>query len=162
MALKAYLDSDGKLSLFARLLAILTNLNLTTMNLTLIRKYPATDCIIGELFIDGKFECFTLEDIERPIKIAGVTAIPRGKYEVVLTFSNRFKKILPLFLKVPNFEGVRIHTGNTSSNTEGCVLVGKSKTATSVTESRSAFNVLFPKLEAAAAKEKIFIEIKGA
>ena len=131
------------------------------MNLTLIRKFPAPDCIIGELYIDGKFECFTLEDIQRPLKIAGVTAIPRGHYEIVITFSARFGKPLPLLLNVPGFDGVRIHTGNTSTNTEGCVLVGKSRTNNSITQSRDAFNVLFPKLQAAASKEKIIIEIKG-
>ena len=131
------------------------------MNLTLIRKFPAPDCIIGELYINDKFECFTLEDIERPLKIAGVTAIPRGHYEIVITFSARFGKPLPLLLNVPGFDGVRIHTGNTSTNTEGCVLVGKSRTNNSVTQSRDAFNILFPKLQAAAAKEKIILEIKG-
>jgi hypothetical protein len=131
------------------------------MNLTLIRKYPAADCIVGELFIDGKFECFTLEDIERPLKIAGVTAIPRGHYEIVITYSARFKKPLPLLLNVPNFDGVRIHTGNTALNTEGCILVGKSKTENSVLQSRDAFNILFPKLQQAASKEKIVLEIKG-
>lgn len=131
------------------------------MNLTLIRKYPAPDCIIGELSINGTFECFTLEDIERPVKSAGITAIPRGNYEVVITYSERFKKLLPLLLNVPNFEGVRIHTGNTSVNTEGCILVGKTKTENSVLQSRDAFNVLFPKLQAAAGKEKIFLEITG-
>ena len=131
------------------------------MNLTLFRKFPAPDCIIGELYINGKFECFTLEDIERPLKIAGVTAIPRGHYEIVITFSARFGKPLPLLLNVPGFDGVRIHTGNTSTNTEGCVLVGKSRTNNSITQSRDAFNVLFPKLQAAASKEKIIIEIKG-
>jgi hypothetical protein len=131
------------------------------MNLTLIRKYPAADCIVGELFIDGKFECFTLEDIERPLKIAGVTAIPRGHYEIVITYSARFKKPLPLLLNVPNFDGVRIHTGNTALNTEGCILVGKSKTENSVLQSRDAFNALFPKLQQATSNEKIILEIKG-
>jgi hypothetical protein len=132
------------------------------MNLTLIRKYPGTDCIIGELFVDGQFECYTLEDVERQVKIAGITAIPKGTYEVVITFSERFKKLLPLFLKIPNFEGVRIHTGNIAANTEGCILVGKAKTENQVLQSQIAFNELFPKLQAAVAKEKIFIEIKGS
>ena len=132
------------------------------MNLTLIRKFPAADCVIGELYVDGVFESYTLEDIERPVKVAGVTAIPRGHYELVITYSERFKKLLPLLLNVPNFDGVRIHTGNTSAHTEGCILVGKSKTENQVLQSRDAFAVLFPKLQAAAAKEKIFIEIKGS
>jgi hypothetical protein len=132
------------------------------MNLTLIRKYPAADCIIGELFVDGKFECFTLEDIERPLKVAGLTAVPRGRYEVVITFSERFKKVLPLLLNVLDFEGVRIHTGNNSANTEGCILVGKARDTNTVSQSKVAFDALFPKLQEAAGKEKIFIEIKGS
>ncbi|MCU0369898.1 MAG: DUF5675 family protein [Bacteroidales bacterium] len=131
------------------------------MNLTVIRKYPSTDCVIGELFIDGVFECYTLEDVERPVKIAGVTAIPRGHYELVITFSARFQKLLPLLLNVPNFDGVRIHTGNTAAHTEGCILVGKSRTENQVLQSKDAFAALFPKLQAAAEKEKIILEVKG-
>jgi hypothetical protein len=129
------------------------------MNLKLIRKYPDTDCIIGELYINDKFECYTCEDIERLVKVASVTAIPRGHYEVVITFSERFQKPLPLLLNVPNYSGVRIHPGNTSKDTEGCILPGKGKTKNTVTQSKDAFQVLFSKLEAAAKKEKIFIEI---
>lgn len=132
------------------------------MDLKLIRKYPATDCVIGELYVNGKFECYTLEDIERPLKIAGVTAIPRGHYEVVINFSARFKKPLPLLLNVPNYDGVRIHPGNASADTEGCILPGKTKTKNSVLQSRDAFNALFTKLKVAAGKEKIIIEITGA
>jgi len=131
------------------------------MNLTLIRKYPGTDCIIGELFVDGIFECFTLEDVERPVKIPGVTAIPRGFYEVVITYSERFKRLLPLLLNVPNFDGVRIHTGNVAANTEGCILVGKVKATDSIQQSKIAFDALFPKLQDAAQREKIIIEVKG-
>ena len=132
------------------------------MNLKLIRKYPATDCVIGELYVNGTFECFTCEDIERPVKLKGVTAIPRGNYEVVITFSDRFKTPLPLLLNVPNYDGVRIHTGNTSLDTEGCILPGAGKTKNSVTQSRVAFTALFAKLNAAAQREKIFLEITGA
>ena len=132
------------------------------MNLTIIRKYPATDCVVGELYVDGVFECYTLEDVERPVKIAGVTAIPRGQYETVITYSERFKRMLPLLLNVPNFDGVRIHTGNVSAHTEGCILVGKARTDYQVLQSKDAFEELFKKLQTAAQKEKIFIEIKGS
>lgn len=131
------------------------------MNLKLIRKYPASDCMIGELYVNDKFECYTCEDVERPVKVAGLTAIPRGHYEIVITYSERFKKPLPLLLNVPNYSGVRIHPGNTSQDTEGCILPGKGKTKNSVTQSKDAFAVLFPKLDAAAKKEKIFLEITG-
>ncbi|MCW3102337.1 MAG: hypothetical protein JWO09_777 [Bacteroidetes bacterium] len=131
------------------------------MNLKLIRKYPAADCVIGELYVDNIFECYTCEDIERPEKIHGVTAIPRGIYEVVVTFSDRFKRQLPLLLNVPGYEGIRIHPGNTAADTEGCILPGKGKTESSVTQSVVAFNALFSKIESAAKMGKIFIEVKG-
>ena len=132
------------------------------MNLKLIRKYPSAECTIGELYINDVFECYTCEDIERITKIKGQTAIPRGIYEVVITFSNRFKRPLPLLLNVSNFEGIRIHPGNTAADTEGCILPGKNKTINSVTQSTDAFNTLFNKIQVAAKSEKIFIEIKGA
>ncbi|HXC06995.1 MAG TPA: DUF5675 family protein [Bacteroidia bacterium] len=131
------------------------------MNIKLLRKYPGTDCVIGELYINNVFECFTCEDVERDVKIPGETAIPRGIYEVVITFSARFKRPLPLLLNVPGYEGIRIHPGNTAADTEGCLLPGKGRTPNSVTQSTDAFNALYAKIEAATAKEKIFIEIKG-
>jgi hypothetical protein len=114
---------------------------------------------IGELWVNGVFECYTLEDKVRPVKIAGKTAIPPGRYEVIINFSQRFQKPLPLLLNVPNYEGVRIHSGNTAANTEGCILVGETKTENFVGESRWAFNRLFEKLKAASETEKIFLEI---
>jgi len=129
------------------------------MELKLVRKEFTDDSTIGEFFVNGKFECFTLEDKVRPVKIKGMTAIPTGAYEIVITFSERFKRLLPLFLNVPNFDGVRIHAGNTSKDTEGCILVGQTKKKDFVGNSKAAFEALFKKLQAAAKKEKIFIEI---
>lgn len=83
--------------------------------------------MIGELTIDGVHQCFTLEDKVREKKIFGKTAIPPGRYEVTVSFSNHFQKKLPLLMNVPNFEGVRIHSGNTAKDTEGCILVGMTK-----------------------------------
>jgi hypothetical protein len=129
------------------------------MEMRLVRKELTNNSTIGELSVNGKFECFTLEDRVRPVKIKGETAIPLGAYEVVVTFSNRFKKPLPLFLDVPGFEGIRIHPGNTKKDTEGCILVGQTKSKDMVGKSRAAFDILFAKIKAAAQKEKIFIEI---
>lgn len=119
------------------------------MLITVKRLYKGENSIIGELSIDGVFECFTLEDLERPVKIKGETAIPRGTYKVIINQSRRFKRLLPLLLNVPNFEGVRIHPGNTNHDTEGCILVGKTRSKEYIGQSRKAFDKLFKKMQKA-------------
>lgn len=104
-------------------------------------------CTIGALSIDGEFFCHTLEDKVRDVKIKGETAIPAGTYKAIINMSNRFKKLMPLLLNVPNYEGVRIHSGNTHHDTEGCILVGMGKTKDSITSSREAFEKLMAKLK---------------
>jgi hypothetical protein len=119
------------------------------MLITVKRLYRGDNSVIGELSIDGIFECFTLEDLERPVKIKGETAIPKGTYKVIINESNRFKRLLPLLLNVPGFEGVRIHSGNTNHNTEGCILVGQSRNKDFIGQSRKAFEKLFKKMQKA-------------
>src|SRR5689334_5448235 len=135
------------------------------MELTLVRKFNGADCTIGELFVDGRFECFTLEDVVRPgdiarVKVAGRTAIPAGTYEVRLTMSERFKRVLPLLLNVPSFEGIRIHAGNTAADTEGCILVGRERESNAIRASRAALEPLLVKLQTAGGP--ISITIRGA
>jgi len=131
------------------------------MKMELRRTIFTSNSTIGELLLNDKFECFTLEDCVRPpgVKIPGETAIPEGSYEVIITLSQRFKRDLPLLLSVPNFEGIRIHTGNTSFDTEGCVLVGTVKQSDVILNSRDAFNALFPKIQTALQTEKVIISI---
>jgi hypothetical protein len=134
------------------------------MELQLKRKEFTDNSTIGELAVNGVSECFILEDKDRKLetgakKIHGLTAIPRGRYEIVITFSNRFQQYLPLLLSVPQYEGVRIHSGNTSANTEGCLLPGTTKSKDFVGGSRDAFQRLFSKLKKVEKKEKIFITI---
>lgn len=112
-----------------------------------IQRQPSTDfATAGKLFVNGVFECFTLEDVVRPVKIKGQTAIPAGTYKVIINQSNRFKRLLPLLINVPNFEGVRIHPGNTAADTEGCILVGDILSRDRVSKSIPAFNRLFAKM----------------
>ena len=131
------------------------------MDLTLIRDQLSSKSSIGTLSIDGKFECFTLEDAVRPVKIKGLTAVPYGAYEVIISWSARFSRQLPLLLDVPHFDGIRIHAGNTDADTEGCILVGQSRTRDKISKSKAALSALFEKLEAASKTEKIFISIEA-
>lgn len=80
---------------------------------------------LGELSIDGKFFCYTLEDTvrENGVKVHGETAIPYGTYKVIVNMSNRFKRLMPLLIDVPNFEGVRLHGGNSHVDSHGCPLI---------------------------------------
>lgn len=117
------------------------------MQITIKRLYKTDISTIGELLVDGVFECYTLEDVERQVKIKGETAIPKGTYNVIINQSNRFKRLLPLLLNVPNFEGVRIHSGNSNHDTEGCILVGKSRNKNYIGQSRKAFEKLFKKMQ---------------
>ena len=93
---------------------------------------------LGRLFVEGMLYGYTCEDQDRKLeenpaaKIPKRTAIPRGLYRLTLSFSNRFKKVMPLIKDVPGFEGVRIHGGNDADDTEGCPLLGKTRTAVGV------------------------------
>jgi len=100
------------------------------MRLTLERDVFSKEWTQGKLLVNDAFLCYTLEDTDRflevgeDVKVYGKTAIPRGEYDLVLSMSPRFKKVLPEILKVPFFTGIRIHAGNTVDDTEGCILVG--------------------------------------
>jgi hypothetical protein len=136
------------------------------MELTLNRIFLGSSATIGELLINDKHLCDTLEDRVRPEgeKVYGKTAIPEGTYEVKLTHSPRFKKTLPEILNVPNFSGIRIHTGNSSKDTEGCILVGTwdGEKEDWVGNSRMAFDELMALLEEATNnKEKVTITVKS-
>lgn len=130
------------------------------MKLRLIRGLSEQGATIGTLFVDGLFECLTLEDEVRldpkpetpanEAKVACKTAIPPGTYKVILSMSPKFKRILPEVLNVPGFSGIRIHKGNKPEDTEGCILLGLTKVSyTFISGSGLAFDALFPRLQAA-------------
>lgn len=122
------------------------------MNLYLTRKWFTPDSTIGELLIGDDFECLTLEDVVREgPKVYGKTAIPEGIYDVIITPSARFKRDMPLICAVPGFSGVRIHSGNTADDTEGCILVGQTRGKDWIGHSRKAFDLLFAKIRTAKA-----------
>lgn len=124
---------------------------------------------ISKMFIDGEYFCDVLEDKDRDLhylelnkikrlKIKHQTAIPYGKYEVVLSFSNRFEKLLPLLRNVPGFDGIRIHAGNTEADTSGCLLLGVNS-GKSIKNSRVTMESFMRKIQKAITTEKVFIEI---
>jgi hypothetical protein len=111
-------------------------------------------------------------DILKLKKLAHITAIPTGRYQITMNvISPRFSKSsfykqygggrVPKLLNVPVFEGVLIHCGNTAKDTDGCILVGKNTKVGMVLDSKITYSNLYPILEAASRrKEKIFIKIE--
>ena len=93
---------------------------------------------MGVMLVDGSFFGYTLEDPIRDTKIKDETAIPAGRYKVSVTYSPHFKRDMCLIENVPNFEGIRIHGGNTTSDTSGCILVAKTKFAEKIQGSLEA------------------------
>ena len=134
------------------------------MKLVLTRHARRADYTIGRLEDEnGKKICDTLEPIWRnydggEMKIPRKSAIPEGSYRVVVTKSRRFQKYLPLLVGVPGFEGVRIHAGNTSRDTEGCILVGQNLQVGKVLWSRITLEKLMKLIEN---EKEIYIIIKN-
>lgn len=138
------------------------------MILRVVREPSVDGSTLSVWFTDGHFECFGLEDQIReragqPVatwKVNGETAIPSGRYRVIVTESVRFRRRLPLLVDVPGFTGVRIHPGNSAGDSSGCLLPGYDKFETSVGRSRLAFEQLFDAMNRAIARgETITIQI---
>ena len=110
--------------------------------------------------------CDTLEPTWRDYahgayKVKGRSAIPEGRYAVVISWSPKFEAWLPILLGVPNFSGIRIHAGNTAADTAGCILVGKNKIVGQVVDSRIWLHRLKQKIvEAKERGEPVWITIK--
>lgn len=129
------------------------------MHITLQRQKLMDDRTLGELLIDGQHYGWTLEDAVRDHKIPNETAIPAGVYELVVNWSNRFSRLLPLLRRVPNFEGVRIHGGNGPEDTEGCILVGEQRDDERIWQCAGAVSELTFRIRNASSSGKVFIEI---
>lgn len=143
------------------------------MQITIDRKWKKDGYTISRVYVNGEyFGCNCLEDTDRGLrqdmslaeiqkrKVYGKTAIPSGEYECVYTYSPRFKKKLPLLLNVKNFEGIRIHSGNSAKDTDGCLLCGLNTKVGWVSNSRLWTDRLIAKMqEAWGRKEKVTIKI---
>lgn len=143
------------------------------MIITIDRKWKKEGYTISRVYVNGVyFGCNCLEDTDRGLsddmsikeiqkrKVFGKTAIPSGEYECVYTYSNRFKKKLPLLMNVKGFSGVRCHSGNSAKDTEGCLLMGLNTKVGWVSDSRKWTSLLISKMkEAWGRKEKVIIKI---
>lgn len=154
------------------------------MKILVDRKWKKDTYTIGNLYVNGKLFCNTLEDKDRGIKksdslstikskkVYGETAIPTGKYAVVLNIAspkyaavkwywNLCKGMMPRLLNVPGFEGILMHPGNNPFDTYGCILVGKNTIKGQLTQSKDTFSKLYKLMKAAVDKgETIELEIK--
>lgn len=143
------------------------------MRIEVKRLYKKPAYTVGKLYIDGVYQCDTIEDRDRglsqdddlrfidKVKIYGETAIPAGDYPVIVSYSPKFGKNLPLLEHVPCFSGVRIHSGNTAKDSLGCIILGENKKVGQVINSRATCARVLPLIEAAYKKgERISIEIR--
>jgi hypothetical protein len=147
------------------------------MELILIRKHFGEKYTIGNLLLDQKFLCNTLEDTVRDLhdinhdgdfdeegegKIYGKTAIPEGRYKIINSFSKKLKRRLPILLEVPGYTGIRIHGGKNETWTEGCILVGQNEIKGGlINYGYWETNILNLVQEYADKKEKVYITIKS-
>lgn len=112
------------------------------MELLLQRDLLDAHRTFGKLHIDGEYECETLEDTVREVKVPGETAIPAGRYRITLENSHRFGPNTLTINNVPGFTSIRIHGGNTEDDTKGCVLVGINRTLSGINTCKPALDDL--------------------
>lgn len=123
------------------------------MKLLVQRQLSDGVATLGELLIDGVHECWTLE----PTK-----PIPAGTYNLIISWSPRFQRLMPLVVNVPGHEGIRIHWGNWAKDTEDCLLVGTTKGVDFVGHSVDEFNTLFQKLQNGLEGQEVTITYQDA
>lgn len=116
------------------------------MKLLLERKFYTEKSTQGQLSIDGTFEAYTLE-LPFSDGLPG-GAIPEGAFAVMVTYSPKFKRDMPLIVGIPERSDIRIHIGNDASETEGCILIGRTELGNFVGESRLAFDAFWDKTNA--------------
>lgn len=146
------------------------------MNLELDRFGYGDDSTLGKLWIDGDFECFTLEDERREVKVRDETCIPPGRFEILLRdegpMNDRYRDRFPDFhvgmlwlQEVPGFEYIYLHIGNKESHTSGCPLVGQVPIALpdgefEIAYSRAAYVPMYLKVIGALKRTRVWIHVK--
>lgn len=144
------------------------------MEIKVFRFSQKKDATTGLLFVDNVFQCFTLEDVYRDVKVAGKTRIPAGRYKISLAnwgelnsrylkkFGAEFHKGMLILQDVPNFTGILIHMGNTPEHTQGCILVGSTSSPElgTITSSEDAYRRIYtPIRDAILAKKEVWVTV---
>lgn len=112
----------------------------------------------GQLFA-GDLSLFTLELPWRNNE-PSVSCIPAGRYRCVIAYSNRYKRVMPRLLNVPDRDGILIHSGNCEGDTHGCILVGMSQRDDgTLRDSRAALGLFFEWLANAARDGDVWCEV---
>lgn len=139
------------------------------MTIRIDRQWKKAEYTISKVYINGRYYgCNALEDTDRGLlqamqiaeiqkrKIKGKTAIPRGYYDVKVTWSEKYQRNMPLVVDVPGFSGIRLHSGNSAKDTEGCILFGKNDKVGWISDSRYWTDKIYRLINTALAKgEKI-------
>lgn len=123
------------------------------MEIKIIRKWPRSRYIIGQMFLDGKFFCHTME----PPRTGGHPCIPAGQYRVEMYPSAKFGGMRPIVLDVPRRSGILIHEGNLPRHTQGCILVGRNISVGTLSFSKNTLDELINRIQHA---DKTYIAIK--
>jgi hypothetical protein len=131
------------------------------MEIEVVRDTLTDKSSVGSIYVDGLWHCHSLEDrVRSGPKVQGQTAIPCGRYEVVIDYSNRFKRLMPHILEVPGFTGIRIHKGNTDKDVEGCIAVGAIRGRDWVGSCSEVYGSLLEKISLALKTENVYITVR--
>jgi hypothetical protein len=128
------------------------------MNFKVVRDRKDTASPISGRLLMGDSSVFTLE-LPWLDNQTNLSCIPEGVYKTVLAWSNRYQKIMPRLLNVPDRDGILVHAGNTIHDTHGCILVGMGRKPGGLTYSRVAFNLFFDWLGRASREGDVFAEV---
>lgn len=142
------------------------------MEIKIVRSEFESDRSLGKLYINDKFFCYTLEDTDRGltkdmkkedirrIKVAKRTCVPYGRYRVILSYSTKLKRYLPLILDIPEYRGIRIHKGSDVQWSSGCPLVGTGRKGNKLTGINDAEKALIKLLDSVNHTQAIYITIE--
>lgn len=126
------------------------------MRIRIERRWPKSTYIIGRIYIDGEFFCNSLELPYRNNQNS-ISSIPTGTYEVINSYSAKFKRVLPLVLDVPGRSGIRFHRGNYPRDSHGCIICGENTKVGCVYNSTQYEQELVRRIDLATSRKEMVI-----